>query len=83
MVTLARWLGHSFPAITLSYYAHFMPEAGAQGAPPSTGCRGVRRVWMPAETPQIPLRADRSRSPGPAFTVSSVDCTAEALDGLG
>ncbi|WP_406161478.1 site-specific integrase [Streptomyces canus] len=30
--TLARWLGHSSPTITLDYYAHFMPEAGRQGA---------------------------------------------------
>ncbi|WP_328773050.1 hypothetical protein [Streptomyces sp. NBC_00286] len=28
--TLARWLGHSSPAITLGYYAHFMPEAGSK-----------------------------------------------------
>ncbi|MGW7254238.1 tyrosine-type recombinase/integrase [Streptomyces sp. NPDC054834] len=34
VVTVARWLGHSSPAITLGYYAHFMPEAGGwkQGA---------------------------------------------------
>lgn len=25
------WLGHSSPAITLGYYAHFMPEAGSKG----------------------------------------------------
>ena len=25
-VAVARWLGHSAPAITLGYYAHFMPE---------------------------------------------------------
>ncbi|MFF4716575.1 tyrosine-type recombinase/integrase [Streptomyces eurythermus] len=31
VVTLARWLGHSSPAITLRYYAHFMPEAGIKG----------------------------------------------------
>lgn len=31
MVTLARRLGHSSPAITLGYYAHFMPEAGGKG----------------------------------------------------
>lgn len=30
-MTLARWLGHSSPAITLGYYAHFMPEAGSKG----------------------------------------------------
>lgn len=31
VVTLARWLGHSSPAITLDHYAHFMPEAGSRG----------------------------------------------------
>ncbi|MGW6740730.1 tyrosine-type recombinase/integrase [Streptomyces sp. NPDC055025] len=31
VVTLARWLGHSSPTITLDFYAHFMPEAGGKG----------------------------------------------------
>ncbi|MFD5426618.1 hypothetical protein [Streptomyces sp. NPDC127084] len=31
MVTLAWWLGHSNPTITLDHYAHFMPEAGGKG----------------------------------------------------
>ncbi|MFD8814077.1 hypothetical protein ACFV23_21900 [Streptomyces sp. NPDC059627] len=31
VVTLARWLGHSSPTITLDYCAHFMPEAGGKG----------------------------------------------------
>ncbi len=31
VVTLARWLGHSSPTVTLGYYAHFMPEAGSKG----------------------------------------------------
>ncbi|UKY48504.1 tyrosine-type recombinase/integrase [Streptomyces inhibens] len=31
VVTVARWLGHSSPAVTLGYYAHFMPEAGTKG----------------------------------------------------
>ena len=31
VVTLARWLGHSGPTISLDYYAHFMPEAGGKG----------------------------------------------------
>lgn len=31
VVTLARWLGHSSPTITLDYYAPFMPEAGGKG----------------------------------------------------
>lgn len=31
VVTLARWLGHSTPTITLDFNAHFMPEAGGKG----------------------------------------------------
>ncbi|MET8879742.1 tyrosine-type recombinase/integrase [Streptomyces rubiginosohelvolus] len=31
VVTLAEWLGHSSPTITLDHYAHFMPEAGKKG----------------------------------------------------
>ncbi|MER7348374.1 tyrosine-type recombinase/integrase [Streptomyces aurantiacus] len=31
VVTLARWLGHSSPTITLDHYAHFTPEAGGKG----------------------------------------------------
>ncbi|MGX1478521.1 UNVERIFIED_CONTAM: integrase [Streptomyces canus] len=31
-VTVARRLGHSSPAITLGYYAHFRPEAASKGA---------------------------------------------------
>ncbi|WP_234320447.1 tyrosine-type recombinase/integrase [Streptomyces sp. SBT349] len=31
VVTLARWLGHSSPTITLDHYAHFMSEAGNRG----------------------------------------------------
>ncbi len=31
VVTLARWLGHSSPTITLDHYAHFMPESGGKG----------------------------------------------------
>ncbi|WP_411577489.1 tyrosine-type recombinase/integrase [Streptomyces sp. Je 1-4] len=52
VVTVARWLGYSSPAVTLGYYAHFMPEAGsrkpeARGAPPLTDCsrgRGIHRA---------------------------------------
>ncbi|MFH9616546.1 integrase [Streptomyces pratensis] len=38
VVTLARWLGHSSPVITLGYYAHFMPEAGSRK--PEAGSTG-------------------------------------------
>lgn len=30
VVTLARWFGRSSPAVTLGYYAHFMPGAGSK-----------------------------------------------------
>ncbi|MEU9059053.1 tyrosine-type recombinase/integrase [Streptomyces sp. NPDC048430] len=42
VVTLARWLGHSSPAITLGYYAHFMPEAGSKGRGTIDGLLGAR-----------------------------------------
>jgi integrase len=42
VVTLARWLGHSSPAITLGYYAHFMPEAGSKGRTALDGLLGRR-----------------------------------------
>ncbi|WP_420718972.1 tyrosine-type recombinase/integrase [Streptomyces sp. NRRL S-646] len=42
VVTLARWLGHSSPAITLGYYAHFMPEAGSKGRSAIDGLLGER-----------------------------------------
>ncbi|WP_328940861.1 site-specific integrase [Streptomyces sp. NBC_00250] len=41
VVTLARWLGHSSPTITLDHYAHFMPEVGGKGA--RCGRRTARR----------------------------------------
>lgn len=31
VVSLAEWLGHSSPKITLDHYAHFMPQAGRLG----------------------------------------------------
>ncbi|WP_381801695.1 tyrosine-type recombinase/integrase [Streptomyces niveus] len=42
VVPLARWLGHSSPAITLGYYAHFMPEAGSKGRGTIDGLLGER-----------------------------------------
>ena len=32
VVSLARWLGHSDPGLTLRKYAHFLPRAGARGS---------------------------------------------------
>ncbi|MEU8678140.1 site-specific integrase [Streptomyces sp. NPDC048560] len=42
VVTLARWLGHSSPTITLDHYAHFMPEAGGKGRRAIDGLLGGR-----------------------------------------
>lgn len=54
VVTLARWLGHSSPAITLGYYAHFMPEAGSKGRATIDGLLGEQgEIGMRVETPQI------------------------------
>jgi integrase len=43
-MTVARWLGHSSPAITLGYYAHFMPEAGSKGRTALDGLLGRVRL---------------------------------------
>lgn len=40
VVTLSRWLGRSSPAVTLGYYAHFMPEAGSKGRTAIDGLLG-------------------------------------------
>lgn len=56
VVTLARWLRHSSPAITLGYYAYFMPEAGSKGRGAIDGAlgeRGGRRANRnPPDSPQ-------------------------------
>lgn len=41
-VTVAPWLGHSSPTVTLGYYAHFMPEAGTNGRAMLDGVLGSR-----------------------------------------
>ncbi|WLQ45524.1 tyrosine-type recombinase/integrase [Streptomyces laculatispora] len=45
VVTLERSLGHSSPAITLGYYAHFMPEAGSKRRGAIDGLPGERGEW--------------------------------------
>jgi hypothetical protein len=52
-VTLARRLVRSSPAITLGYYAHFVPEAGSEGRTAIDGLLGSGEIGRPAETPQI------------------------------
>ncbi|WP_406181053.1 integrase [Streptomyces sp. NBC_01006] len=58
VVTLARWLGHSSPMITLNHYAHFTPEAGGKGRRAIDGLLGERGIGLLARTPQILPRAD-------------------------
>ncbi len=53
VVTVARWLGHSSPAITLGYYAHFMPEAGSKKRTAIDGLLGRTGNSMSLQTPQI------------------------------
>ncbi|MFG2753538.1 site-specific integrase [Streptomyces xanthophaeus] len=47
IVTLARWLGHSSPTITLDHYAHFMPEAGGKGRAAVDALLGVAPQYVP------------------------------------
>ncbi|QFR96398.1 tyrosine-type recombinase/integrase [Streptomyces tsukubensis] len=47
VVTLARWLGHSSPTITLDHYAHFMPEAGGKGRTAVDALLGVVPEYVP------------------------------------
>ncbi len=65
VVTMARWLGHSSPAITLGYYAHFMPDAGSKGARHHRRSAWEGRgIGSLAETPQIlPGAVDRRFPP--------------------
>ncbi|MER5534226.1 integrase [Streptomyces mirabilis] len=71
VVTLARWLGHSSPTVTLGYYAHFTPDAGSKGRTVIDGMlgrQGDRRASR--NSPDSP-RADRGGFPGAG--VSGVD----------
>ncbi|MFD3937095.1 tyrosine-type recombinase/integrase [Streptomyces sp. NPDC058611] len=47
IVTLARWLGHSSPTITLDHYAHFMPEAGGKGRAAIDALLGTVPEYIP------------------------------------
>ncbi|MEU3724348.1 site-specific integrase [Streptomyces sp. NPDC031705] len=49
VVTLARWLGHSSPTITLDHYAHFMPEAGGKGRAAVDALLGVAPQYVPED----------------------------------
>ncbi|GAA4786637.1 hypothetical protein GCM10023329_41860 [Streptomyces sanyensis] len=43
VVTVARWLGRSSPAVALGYCAHVMPEAGTKGRAVLDGLLDSRR----------------------------------------
>ncbi|MGO4456808.1 tyrosine-type recombinase/integrase [Streptomyces sp. M-16] len=47
IVTLARWLGHSSPTITLDHYAHLMPEAGGRGRAAIDALLGTVPEYVP------------------------------------
>ncbi|MGW0648777.1 hypothetical protein ACWD4T_08230 [Streptomyces umbrinus] len=47
VVTLARWLGHSSPTITLDCYDHFMPEAGGKGRAAVDALLGLVSEYIP------------------------------------
>ncbi len=84
VVTLARWLGHSSPAITLGYYAHFMPEAGSKGRGTIDGLPGERggsacRPKLPSFSPVLSTPVPGLCAPAKPF----VDCKVEEMGGLG
>ncbi|MFI9002205.1 tyrosine-type recombinase/integrase [Streptomyces sp. NPDC053541] len=84
VVTLARWLGHSSPAITLGYYAHFMPEAGSKGRGTIDGLLGERgrsacQPKLPRFSPALSTRVPGLYAP----EKPSVDCKVEEMGGLG
>lgn len=52
VVTSARWLGNSSPAITLGHYAGFVPEAGSKGRGTIDGLLG--KGGASAHWPKLP-----------------------------
>jgi hypothetical protein len=82
VVTVARWPGHSSPAITLGYYAHFMPEAGSKGRAAVDGLPGRTGSSMPSRTPQSLPTADPGRPVPEAVSEAVVESKAEGADWL-
>jgi integrase len=50
VVSVSKWLGHSNPSITLSIYAHMMPEADGRG-------RAAMDAWFAGDSEKISLSA--------------------------
>lgn len=52
VVTLARWLGHASPSITMDHYAHMIPGAGAKGRVAIDALLGMSPSPEPFGSPQ-------------------------------
>ncbi|MFJ3141625.1 hypothetical protein ACIPJM_04135 [Streptomyces halstedii] len=84
VVTLARWLGHSSSAITLGYYAHFMPEAGSKGRGTTDGRLGERGERLAdRDSPDSPRRRRPVIPASAPRRGGTVTCKAEEMGGLG
>ncbi|BDH11881.1 hypothetical protein HOK021_30600 [Streptomyces hygroscopicus] len=66
VVVVARWLGHSSPAVTLGYDAHIAPEAGSRkpeagSRKPEAGSKG-RTVIEACAGPDLIVNCKDARS---------------------
>lgn len=83
-MTLARWLGHSSPAITLGYYSHFVPDAGSKGRGTIDGLPGERGARLASR--KLPRFSPELLTGDPCLYIPerlSMDCKAEEMGGLG
>ncbi|MFE2964413.1 hypothetical protein ACFXKC_12220 [Streptomyces sp. NPDC059340] len=84
VVRLARWLGHSSPAITLGYYAHLMPEAGSKGRTVIDGLLGEQgKLHASRNSPDSPPGSMAGDSHGCAPAMVVADCKVEETSCLG
>ncbi|GHA77821.1 hypothetical protein GCM10010330_34220 [Streptomyces tendae] len=75
-------LGHSSPAITLGYYAHFMPEARSKGRTATDGLLGKTGSSMPNQTPRFSPRLVPTGPAPEKVRVVAVERMAEGADWL-
>lgn len=63
VVTLARWLGHASPTVTMEHYAHFLPTAGAKGRAAIDALLGAvpQQFGSPQRLPRRVLMIDGKR----------------------
>ncbi len=83
VVTVARWLGHTSPAVTLGYHAHFMAEAGSKGRTAMDGLLQREgdppcRWTLPRFSPGL-LAADFPDCAGPDLIVNSKAAESDSL----